>query len=42
MEELSHVELTAEDYRTIAAEIEKQQKMVTDQLGARGRRRCFE
>jgi hypothetical protein len=42
MEELSHVELTAEDYRTIAADIEKQQKMVTIQQGARGRRRCFE
>ena len=29
MEELSHVELTAEDYRAIAADIEKQQKKKT-------------
>ena len=29
MEELSHVELTAEDYRAIAADIEKQQRKKT-------------
>jgi hypothetical protein len=39
MEELQHVELTAEDYRTIADEIEQQQKRKKTTHGKTGNRR---